>query len=394
MKRNPLVVPEEYIASLQEVLGSRLGNEYIHTREGKNYLAAIAQRVGEINAGLTIDRKEFLAKRYLKNPALRQAYLVYYTTTNFLKDIIPLRELYLHKELPQKITALDLGAGTGAASLGLMHYLNEKGFGGEARLHLADAVTQNLEDASRLIHAFARKMQYEVNVNVHPMNIGGTNLSFDTTFDLVIVMNTVNELDEMNDKALLEHLSKILAPDGSLVVIEPAARPPSRRTLRFRDKAVQSGWTVYAPCTRQSYCPALTSEGDWCHSEDAWERPAFIKAIDDFAGTLRLSLKYTYFILNRNGDTLPTRLQMNGLSRVVSDRFDEKGRIRLFLCNEAGRYEHIMNKRDRSSANEMFAVAERYDVVKAAYIEPREHNRKVIEASEIQIVLPILGARN
>ena len=79
-------------------------------------------------------------------------------------------------------------------------------------------------------------------------------------------------------------------------MIEPSTREQSRRALRFRDRMVEHGFTVFAPCTRTGVCPALADETNWCHTEVKWQRPEFIRAIDDLAGTLRLSLKFTYAV--------------------------------------------------------------------------------------------------
>lgn len=212
-------------------------------------------------------------------------------------------------------------------------------------------------------------------------------------FHLITMMNVLNELDEVNDGALFESLMSLLEENGALIMIEPATRSESRRLLRFRDLAVLQGATVYSPCTRQGECPALIKEDDWCHTDVAWERPKFIKAIDDIVGTLRLSLKYTYIILRKDGVTLSNTLAEKNLYRVVSECFNEKGRVRAILCGENGRYEHIINKRDLSDSNRDFAEIKRYDVASLRGEEVRDHDIRLLKDSEFSIVLPILGAR-
>ena len=192
---------------------------------------------------------------------------------------------------------------------------------------------------------------------------------------------------------LLDSLMSLLDEHGALVMIEPATRDQSRRLLRFRDMAVKKNTTVYSPCTRQENCPALIKEDDWCHSENAWVRPPFIKAIDDIAGTLRLSLKYSYLILRKDGVTLGNALSKKPLYRAVSERFDEKGRVRSILCGENGRYEHVINKRDLSDSNKDFPEIQRYDLASLLGEEAREHDIRLPKEAEFQIVLPILGAR-
>lgn len=393
IKRYRLAPPLEYITALEEVLGVRLDDEFVRTRDGKKYFSEIAQAVSELTKGLTKERDEFLSASYLHNDSIRKAYLLYYTTTNFLKPYIPLQELFHGGLGTADLRVLDLGAGTGAASLGLLYFLEQYGFNGTVELHLVDAVKKNLDEASRMITAYSRKLPFTVVHHEHHGDISTSDLPLKDAFDLLLMMNTLNELQEENDSILLSYLFSLLNHEGSCVLVEPAARPSSRRLLRLRNKAVESGYTVYSPCTRQSTCPALIKEDDWCHTEIEWDRPSIIRSIDDEVGTLRLSLKYSYIILNSNGDTLSHRLGQGHLSRVVSEIFLEKGRIRLNVCSDSGRIEHIMNKRDISLSNKVLEELHRFDLIKMSRIEVREHDNRVTHYSEIDIVLPILGAR-
>src|SRR5581483_5101590 len=116
---------------------------------------------------------------------------------------------------------------------------------------------------------------------------------------------------------------KMLRPDGAMILIEPASRYGSRTLLQCRDELVTSGITIFAPCVRQSTCPALVKESDWCHAAPRWERPRFIRILDEQIGNLRLSLKYSYMIVMKRAlniaSTFPD-VDANGLFRIVSDR--------------------------------------------------------------------------
>ena len=378
---------------MEEVLGIPLADDYVRTRKGKKQLDRIAAAVGKLNEGLTSGRAEFLARNYLKDSEIRKAYALYYTTTNMLKPFIPLKELFIKHDLTKPLHALDLGAGTGAATIGLLHFLHRSDFKSEVHIVLVDVVDRNLADASKIIRAYATSLPFTVTIETRVKNITEHGLTFEKEFDLIMMMNTLNELDPAGDNKLLQMFASSLRSDGAIVLIDPAARPSSRRLLEFRDVAVDAKFTVYAPCTRQAGCPALLDEGDWCHTEVSWDRPAFIKYIDDLIGTLRLSLKYSYITINKNGETLHDRLGHQTLSRVVSEVLDEKGRVRFFLCDPSGRGEHFANKRDLSDANADVRQLERYDLIQINNIEHREHDSRITEASTVNIVLPNTGAR-
>jgi ribosomal protein RSM22 (predicted rRNA methylase) len=399
MKRIPLQIPDEYIAALSERMQFDLSPANIETRIGKAYIAKKAGIVSQISTGLTSNRTEFLARDYLKSKEIRESYLLYYMTTNLLKIIPPLRELALSGFFEKdSLRVLDLGTGTGAAAWGLMTYLRNENKEANLNLVLTDSVKENLIEADNFSRNYIPHLSKIPKISFEQYNLEDLHnipgaVKEKAPYSLITMMNVLNELPEENDKALLDMMLSLLEYQGAIIMIEPATRIESRRLLRFRDLAVKESVTIYAPCTRQDGCPALIDEDNWCHSEVAWDRPAFIKAIDEITGMLRLSLKYSYVILRKDGMILSKALQKNNLYRVVSQRFDEKGRVRAYLCGEDGRNEHVINKRDVSESNRDFAEIERYDVVSLTGKEIREHDIKLPNGAEFSIVLPILGAR-
>src|SRR5256885_683654 len=127
MQRNALQIPDEYLVALSERFAFDLLPESLATRVGKAYIVKQAGIVSGINRGLTQSRESFLASGYLKSKEIREAYALYYMTTNLLKVIQPLRELSLSKFFERsELRILDLGSGTGAAAWGIMHYLRSE----------------------------------------------------------------------------------------------------------------------------------------------------------------------------------------------------------------------------------------------------------------------------
>ncbi|MEI8135092.1 MAG: small ribosomal subunit Rsm22 family protein [bacterium] len=403
MKRIPLSISENYIAALSERLGFDLSPKNLLTKAGKAYILKKAAFVSQISEGLTLNREKFLQTDYLKDPEISEAYLLYFMTTNLLKIIQPLQELELSGifDTP-KINVLDFGTGTGAAMWGLIEYLRLTTNTPELSLTLTDSLDENLHSAEKFGESFIPKYfsgttskpklgfsKYDVtNPTVIPRLVKDN-----APYHLITGMNVLNELDEAADALLLESFNQLLDSDGAMVFIEPANRDQSRRLLRFRDTALLQGHKVFSPCTMQLSCPALVSTDDWCHHNTAWERPAFIKAIDDATGLLRLSLKYSYLIIRKDGKTMQDVLGTTGLMRTVSERFDEKGRTRAILCGETGRAEYVVNKRDKSPVNGDFFRTERYDLLSVGDVEAREHDRRITDLSPISIMLPKLGAR-
>jgi ribosomal protein RSM22 (predicted rRNA methylase) len=393
--RSVLTTSELYTKTLEEVLGMKLGRDDVKRRETRASLERIAESVKKLNEGLTVGRESFLAQHYLSDPEIRKAYQLYYTTTNYLKIIPPLRELAVSKFFDRPtLRILDLGSGAGAAIWGILDFLEtELQQEIDIQITAVDSVPQNIKDIQRfhlLYQKHCTAVKSKLTQKVHDLE---TPISFDQKFDLIVMMNTLNEVSAEAEQRLLTTLPTLLTENGVVLLIEPATRKQSRRLLTFRDSAVTNDWTIYSPCTRQSNCPALENADNWCHSEYKWERPDFIRIIDEAGETLRLSLKSTYIVMNRHGQTLPNILGKQNLWRLVSERFDEKGRTRAILCGEPARAQFIMNKRDKTAENKEFMKVERYDIIEITGDVPREHDRQIIGSSQANIVLPVLGAQ-
>jgi hypothetical protein len=146
--------------------------------------------------------------------------------------------------------------------------------------------------------------------------------------------------------------NRLLADDGTLILIEPALRETSRELLAVRDQVVAAGLVVAAPCLWIGACPALRRERDWCHDTALRANVTGPAALVDFS----------YLVLRAHGDpvTDPT------LFRIVSAPLAEKGRLRLYGCGPAGRQPLVRLRRHESETNGAFAELERGDLARIA----------------------------
>jgi ribosomal protein RSM22 (predicted rRNA methylase) len=401
---DPLIVPDDYIASLEEVLGASLGKEAMHDKSTRKLLTEAAEVVQQISEGLTQDRDSFVNSKYLKKQDQRKAYLLYYVTTNFLKLWPPLRELAQSGFFDRsEIRHLDIGSGPGTAAFGLWSFLDSIGCTATCSSLLTDSLSDNLIEAEKALRTFAKRVKVATSLATTRWDLRNAGavpeqVQHGAQYDIITMMNVINELPEDVDDTLIHRLLSMLKEDGAIVMIEPSTRELSRRALRFRDRMVAHEAFVYAPCTKYGGCPALVDADNWCHTDVRWERPAFIKFIDELAGTLRLSLKYTYGVFLKQDKNLSDLHQeardFHSTGRIVSEVFLEKGRTRLILCNQEGRREHVMNKRDKAEQNRDIQKAERYDLVVTRDLEVREHDVKVTEGSVFNIKSDFSGAPN
>ncbi len=348
------------------------------TLEGRR-LRALAEPITRLSSMFNRldDEAPGVARPYLNDDIALRAYAVYFGTANMLKLHRALREIARIDAAPRRdvLRVLDLGAGTGTGLWGLAAWLRPDR--SDPRPVPLDIT---LVDVSRAALTLADESARWLSANVFDGALHASTRFCDIdrytdagSYDLIIVANTLNELSDPGDR-LLEICTERLAPGGSVLLLEPALRTASRALLHLRTRAATDGWTIAAPCFRQGVCPALDAEKDWCHADDGWERPAWIEELDRSTGTVKLSLKYSYLVLNRSGATLGGALGATDPQRVVSHAAREKGRTRAYLCGEAGRFPCMQNTRDVSEANRAFARAERYDILELSQLERRTHD--------------------
>ncbi len=311
-----------------------------------------------------LEARRVAAVPYMRDRLLREAYLLYYVTSNFLKPDWPLREVWPgglpHGTESFRVLDIGCGPGTGIAALHAwcdsvhpVQPISVRGIDAvEANAALYRETGQALR--ARTGHAIdcdaavgdARRLEREP---------GG--------YDLIMGLNVLNELPASAQPPFLAHCAELLLPGGRLLLIEPALHATSRALLTLRDQAVQSGWMVEAPCFRQGPCPALNREKDWCHHDMPWERPDFIAWLDEEIGNIKRSLKFSCLVLRRTNAGTPRNAGGPFPLRVVSELFEEKGRSWCHACGEHGRRVYQRNRRDRSDANALFDHLHRYDAI-------------------------------
>jgi ribosomal protein RSM22 (predicted rRNA methylase) len=218
-------------------------------------------------------------------------------------------------------------------------------------------------------------------------------------FDAVILGHLVNELfagDVERRTALLEQAAALLAPGGSLVVVEPALRDTSRALLRVRDRLVERGFAIRAPCLFTGACPALLRESDWCHAERPVEPPPLVAAIAREAGLRREAVKMSYLVVAARDATAPApapatptptaTATARRVFRIVSEPLPSKGRLRYMACGPEGRLGLALQEKHVGPANARFEGLLRGDVVAVEGAEPSGEGLKLGPDSKVEVV--------
>jgi Mitochondrial small ribosomal subunit Rsm22 len=196
-----------------------------------------------------------------------------------------------------------------------------------------------------------------------------------------------------------------LAPDGSLVIVEPALRDRTRHLHAVRDailargfggapQETRGGLTVFAPCLHAAECPALAHPGDWCHEDLAVDLPPWLVPVARGAGLRWEGLTFSYLVLRTDGRTLRSALPSKGpLLRVVSGPLVSKGKREALLCGELvggpGRVRARRLDRDKAPGNAVWESLPRGAVVR---VEPplSAESPRIEESRSVDIVLPVV----
>jgi ribosomal protein RSM22 (predicted rRNA methylase) len=282
----------------------------------------------------------------------------------------------------RRLRVLDIGAGLGATTWGLVRALERSGGHGAVEATWLDADAQALQLGTAILQARSRAsagragaVELRTRTLARPLAAGSVTRSLsqdvgvgdDGKFDVILVGQVLSELDvggsadgrvAQHARMLHELLEMFTTEGGAVVVIEPALRDRSRHLHRVRDALTVLGARIFAPCLHAAPCPALLRDSDWCHEDLKVNLPAWLVPVARAAGLRHEGLTFSYVVLRRAGE--PSEREDHGALvdsvlapkgaarlRVVSDTFRTKGKREVFLCGEFAREGGLVPARER-----------------------------------------------
>jgi len=360
-----------------------------HNRSSSGVSASLAEDVARLSRLLTRERDD-LPHAYLRDQGLRKAYLTYYLPPNLAKIQVPLRELSLHPAdllAKERLQVLDLGTGPGTAVLGIREFFRKRGSGQHLEFTAVDQVGENLKEAEALFRETGGGTDSRATLTTVRSGIEAIAGRSGGPFDIIVLSNVLNEMflrdpDRIGKRTELVRniMERLLAADGSCIIIEPALQETSRDLLMVRDGIVDGGSNVYAPCLVQGHCPALVNPKDWCHEDRRWDPPEVVRELDEATGLRKDSLKFSYLILRKDSRSFADVCGTASF-RVVSEPLPSKGKLELYLCGKEGRRLATRLDKDASIANGPFERLQRGDIVRIEGMVIEERRFRIMKES-------------
>jgi ribosomal protein RSM22 (predicted rRNA methylase) len=253
-----------------------------------------------------------------KTERAARAYALYYTPINAAKIIHLLPQLTLKNE---SLSVLDVGCGPGTVGLALLASLKQP-----LDLTCVESCSQMRSTAEKLLRSWQPISALQSLV----MTPALAAISSKSSFDLVVAANVLAELSEQEGHQYITTLANLVAPRGSLLLLEPGQLAHTRRLMQLRDRLAQTHpqLTPIFPCLRADPCPMLqSSPTDWCHGELEWHQPHLHAQLDKLLRFNKHRIKFSSFIFQRDGALrsgvrilTPPRKTSRGVESLVCGR--------------------------------------------------------------------------
>lgn len=337
-------------------------------------VAEVAQGIRRLSEGLTRGRR-LVGRGYMDSPDLLGAYLLYFWPVSYAQA------RHVLGELGTKVrSALDVGSGPAPLAMAAA----------DLGAHELFAV-----DRSDRALALALKVAAEVKAPLTTRSwdpLAGQPLpGAGLAFTHVLVGHALNELwadapDRLERRtALCEELLGRVRRHGSLVLLEPALRTTTRELLQLRDRLVEKGFAIRAPCLYRGGCPALLKEVDWCHAERAWTPPPVLARLIAAAGLHKELLQMAYLVVAPRDEAWAPPPE-GRLFRIVSEPLEGKKRVRRMGCGPEGRVPISVSDAARTGAHAPFLESERGDVLAIEHGEPAGEGEGVRLGPDTRVV--------
>ncbi len=236
-------------------------------------------------------------------------YLAYHFPVYFMQTEYLLAMLARDGLLKKSMTVLDIGTGPGVVPLAIADFWSRLG-GPEADVYSVERSEEHIEAFLFLRDRFVPKGG---KVSVKPpvkadITVSGTE-KIPNQVDLLVFSNVLNELSNRTPEQradIVMHYAGRLAPDGTILIIEPAEEVVSTQLRVLSLVLKKRGLTVHSPCT-YIWGTNCTPDRCWSFVTAPGIRPTkmmdALAACDEPFRYVNTDIKYSYVVLRKDRKT-------------------------------------------------------------------------------------------
>ena len=264
--------------------------QFLKGNIAKNYLLKYAKIIKELSDYYVNNKKDNISLK-MKEDDVAKAYALYYLPINFYKIS------FLYSKILEnifkdkiKIALLDYGSGPATGALASCDFFEKLNI--PLDITLFDESTKMLNIGKNLLKGYT-KNRVDIFNNLNDVK--------KKKYDVITMLNVVNELDEQEQKNLIDDIGKLLNKDGILIILEPALKDLARGLMAFRNNVLERyNFSILYPCFHTNKCEMLKLNDDWCHGELQGLNSRLVKQIDEITGFNKHKIKYSSVIFYRN----------------------------------------------------------------------------------------------
>lgn len=269
--REKMKLPNEILEKIENLANAFKRKELVKTFQevSERYCG---EKQGE---SLVAKRKETIAYAIVRMPA------TYGAVSSAVSQIMT---MFSQEEIGKMHSLLDIGAGTGAATLAISN-----------QIPLEEISCLEREDGMLALgkELFSVSSQKEVREAVWKKR-DVINEKITENADIVVVSYMLNEMVEEKRYLFLEEIWK--HTNQLLIIVDPGTPKDFQNIIKMKDFLAEKGANIIAPCSCEKGCP-LPKE-DWCHFLCRVERTKLQKSVKE-ADVPFEDEKFTYLAVTK-----------------------------------------------------------------------------------------------
>ncbi|WP_424037368.1 small ribosomal subunit Rsm22 family protein [Methanoregula sp.] len=365
------------LSSLPSILEAAI-EQYITGKTGKDWSDPILlERLRRAIVAQKDDYWKPADKRslhYTKGYAVL-GYLAYHFPVYFMQARHMLAQLAREGLLKQEMTILDLGTGPGVIPLAIDDFwmcLDTA----RATVHSVERSKENIEAFGALARSVAtNNPQVTLKLPREADITSPGNVSLPDLIDLMVFSNVLNELAGLPVAAradIVMNYTERLAPDGTILIIEPAEEATSTGLRVLALALKKRGLSIYAPCTFV-WGTNCTPDRCWSFQTAPSLRPTRIMntlaACNEPFRYVNTDIKYSYVMLRKDGKVrtschIPKGTKTLRLSKIHLNVGKRVTVVAAKMSEDLGNAEtHIFRLCDGSAEKPVFAVLPAFHIM-------------------------------